>query len=133
MTKERLYLVAERISEKIGADTLLNELLGAMDYDELKANLEFIDRMHDTDEFIDFDMNKTQNKFYDSFINLWGEEFAEEAESLAMRYREAEAFVAFDDEEVEEAWERVTGSTQNEFEHYVHAYTYIEGVYYVFY
>ena len=78
-------------------------------------------------------MNSSQKKIYDSFINLWGEEFAEEAESLAIRYREAEAFVAFDDEEVEEAWERVTGNPQSEFEHYVHAYTYIEGVYYVFY
>ena len=78
-------------------------------------------------------MNNSQKKIYDSFINLWGEEFAEEAESLAMRYREAETFVAFDGEDVEEAWERVTGSNINEFEHYVHAYTYIDGVYYVFY
>lgn len=78
-------------------------------------------------------MNNSQKKFYDSFINLWGEEFAEEAESLALRYREAEAFAAFDGEEVEEAWERVTGSPQSEFEDYVHAYTYIDGIYYVFY
>ena len=78
-------------------------------------------------------MNSSQKKIYDSFINLWGEEFAEEAESLAMRYHEADTFAAFDDEEVEEAWERVTGSNINEFEHYVHAYTYIDGVYYVFY
>ena len=78
-------------------------------------------------------MNSSQKKIYDSFINLWGEEFEEEAESLALRYREAEAFVAFDDEEVEEVWERVTGNNMSEFEYYVHAYTYIDGIYYVFY
>ena len=78
-------------------------------------------------------MVETQEAIYASFIDLWGEEFAEEAESLALRYREAETFVAFDGEDVEEAWERVTGSNINEFEHYVHAYTYIDGVYYVFY
>lgn len=51
MTKERLYNVADQMSEVLGVETFLNELLQAMDYDELKDNLEYIDRMHDLNNF----------------------------------------------------------------------------------
>ena len=51
MNKETLYEIAENMAEQIGTEELLNELLAAMDVVELKANLEFIDRMHDLNNF----------------------------------------------------------------------------------
>ena len=55
MNKDNLYEIAENMAEQIGAQVLLDELLGAMDFDELKANLEFIDRMHDLNNFDELD------------------------------------------------------------------------------
>ena len=51
MNKENLYEVAEVMMEQLGTETLLTEILQAMDVDELKANLEYIDRMHDLNNF----------------------------------------------------------------------------------
>lgn len=51
MEKEKLYEILENMSAQIGADVLLENLAMAMNYDELKANLEFIDRMHDLENF----------------------------------------------------------------------------------
>ena len=58
MTKERLYNVADQMSEVLGVETFLNDLLQAMDYDELKDNLEYIDRMHDLNNFNEEDDSK---------------------------------------------------------------------------
>ena len=51
MNKENLYEVAEVMMEQLGTETLLTEILQAMDADELKVNLEYIDRMHDLNNF----------------------------------------------------------------------------------
>ena len=51
MEKEKLYEILETMTEQLGADVLLENLAMAMSYDELKENLEFIDRMHDLDNF----------------------------------------------------------------------------------
>ena len=51
MEKEKLYEILENMSAQLGADVLLENLAMAMSYDELKANLEFIDRMHDLENF----------------------------------------------------------------------------------
>ena len=51
MNKETLYEIADNMADQIGAQALLDELLLAMDYDELKDNLEYIDRMHDLNNF----------------------------------------------------------------------------------
>ena len=51
MNKENLYEVAEVMMEQLGTETLLTEILQAMDVDELKVNLEYIDRMHDLNNF----------------------------------------------------------------------------------
>ena len=51
MNKENLYEVAEVMMEQLGTGTLLTEILQAMDVDELKVNLEYIDRMHDLNNF----------------------------------------------------------------------------------
>ena len=51
MEKEKLYEIVEKMSEQLGADVLLENLVMAMNYDELKENLEFIDRMHDLENF----------------------------------------------------------------------------------
>ena len=51
MEKEKLYEILENMSVQLGTDVLLENLAMAMDYDELKANLEFIDRMHDLENF----------------------------------------------------------------------------------
>lgn len=58
MTKERLYDVADQMSEVLGVEIFLNEILQAMDYDELKDNLEYIDRMHDLNNFNEEDDSK---------------------------------------------------------------------------
>ena len=58
MTKERLYNVADQMSDVLGVETFLNDLLQAMDYDELKDNLEYIDRMHDLNNFNEEDDSK---------------------------------------------------------------------------
>ena len=51
MDKQELYEILENMTAQIGADVLLENLVMAMNYDELKANLEFIDRMHDLENF----------------------------------------------------------------------------------
>ena len=51
MDKQELYEIVANMTAQIGADVLLENLCMAMDYDDLKANLEFIDRMHDLDNF----------------------------------------------------------------------------------
>ena len=51
MEKEKLYEILENMSAQLGADVLLENLAMAMDYDELKANLQYIDRMHDLENF----------------------------------------------------------------------------------
>lgn len=51
MEKAELYEIVETMTEQLGADVLLENLVMAMNYDELKANLEFIDRMHDLENF----------------------------------------------------------------------------------
>ena len=51
MEKEKLYEILENMSVQLGTDVLLENLAMAMSYDELKANLEFIDRMHDLENF----------------------------------------------------------------------------------
>ena len=57
MNKETLYEIAEIMADQIGAQALLDELLYAMDIDELKANLEFIDRTHDLNNFDEIEDN----------------------------------------------------------------------------
>ena len=51
MDKQELYEIVANMSAQIGAEVLLENLAMAMNYDELKENLEFIDRMHDLDNF----------------------------------------------------------------------------------
>ena len=51
MDKQELYEILENMSAQLGADVLLENMAMAMNYDELKSNLEFIDRMHDLDNF----------------------------------------------------------------------------------
>lgn len=51
MDKNTLMKKADEIKEILGADGLLDALLKAMDSDELKADLSYIDRMHDTNVF----------------------------------------------------------------------------------
>ena len=55
MNKENLYEVAEVMMEQLGTETLLTEILQAMDVDELKVNLEYIDRMHDLNNFNEYE------------------------------------------------------------------------------
>ena len=51
MEKEKLYEILETMTEQLGADVLLENLVMAMSYDDLKENLEYIDRMHDLENF----------------------------------------------------------------------------------
>ena len=51
MEKQELYEVIANMTEQLGADVLLENLVMAMNYDELKANLQYIDRMHDLENF----------------------------------------------------------------------------------
>lgn len=51
MEKQELYEILETMTEQLGAETLLENMAMAMNYDDLKANLEFIDRMHDLENF----------------------------------------------------------------------------------
>ena len=51
MDKQELYEILENMTAQIGADVLLENLAMAMSYDELKANLSYIDRMHDLENF----------------------------------------------------------------------------------
>ena len=51
MEKEKLYEIVETMTEQLGADVLLENLVMAMSYDDLKENLEYIDRMHDLENF----------------------------------------------------------------------------------
>ena len=44
-------LLDSNMTEQLGADVLIENLAMAMSYDELKSNLEYIDRMHDLDNF----------------------------------------------------------------------------------
>ena len=51
MEKAELYEILENMSAQLGSDVLLENLAMAMSYDELKANLKYIDRMCDLDNF----------------------------------------------------------------------------------
>lgn len=51
MEKEKLYEIVENMTAQLGAEALLENLVMAMSYDELKANIEYIDRMHDLENF----------------------------------------------------------------------------------
>ena len=51
MDKQELYEIVENMTAQIGADVLLENLVMAMSYDDLKENLEYIDRMHDLENF----------------------------------------------------------------------------------
>ena len=51
MDKAKLYEILETMSAQLGADVLLENMAMAMNYDELKENLEFIDRMYDLENF----------------------------------------------------------------------------------
>ncbi len=51
MDKQELYEILENMTAQRGADVLLENLAMAMSYDELKANLSYIDRMHDLENF----------------------------------------------------------------------------------
>ena len=51
MDKQELYEIVETMTEQLGSDVLLENLVMAMSYDDLKENLEYIDRMHDLENF----------------------------------------------------------------------------------
>ena len=51
MDKQELYEIVDNMTAQLGADVLLENMAMAMNYDELKENLEFIDRMHDLENF----------------------------------------------------------------------------------
>ena len=51
MDKQELYEIVANMTEQLGTDVLLENLVMAMSYDELKANLKYIDRMCDLDNF----------------------------------------------------------------------------------
>ena len=51
MDKNKLMDIAENMIEQMGAENLLDELLLAMDVDELRANLEYIDSVNDLYNF----------------------------------------------------------------------------------
>jgi len=51
MTKNDLMEKADEIKDLLGADGLLEALLKAMDSDDLRENLGYIDRMNDTGLF----------------------------------------------------------------------------------
>ena len=51
MDKDKLYEIVEKMTEQLGTQELLDSLVMAMSSKELQENLEFIDRMHDLDNF----------------------------------------------------------------------------------
>ena len=51
ITRNELMEKADEIKDLLGADGLLEALLKAMDSDDLRENLEYIDRMNDTNVF----------------------------------------------------------------------------------
>lgn len=51
MDKNQLMDIAENMIEQMGEVNLLDELLLAMDVDELRANLEYIDSVNDLYNF----------------------------------------------------------------------------------
>ena len=51
MEKQELYTIVETMTGQLGSEALLENLVMAMSYDELKANLSYIDRMHDLENF----------------------------------------------------------------------------------
>lgn len=51
ITRNELMEKADEIKDLLGADGLLEALLKAMDSDDLRENLEYIDRMNDTGLF----------------------------------------------------------------------------------
>ena len=51
MEKAKLYEIVEKMTEQLGYQELLGSLVMAMSYDDLKENLEYIDRMHDLENF----------------------------------------------------------------------------------
>ena len=51
MEKEYLYTILDKMATQLGVEALLESLAMAMSYDELKASLEYICRMHDLENF----------------------------------------------------------------------------------
>ena len=51
MNKQELYEIVEKMTEQLGSQELLDSLVMAMSYDDLNENLEYIDRMHDLENF----------------------------------------------------------------------------------
>ena len=51
MDKNTLMDKMDELKELMGADTLLEELARALSVDDLRDNLEYIDRMHDMNVF----------------------------------------------------------------------------------
>lgn len=51
MDKKELYEIVANMTEQLGTDVLLENLAMAMSYDDLKENLEYIDRMYDLENF----------------------------------------------------------------------------------
>ena len=49
MTNSELYEVVEQMKEAIGTEELLDALVQALSSQELEENLQYIDRMYDTD------------------------------------------------------------------------------------
>ena len=51
LDKNKLFEKMDEMVELMGAEAVLEELARAMSSDELQENLEYIDRMHETDLF----------------------------------------------------------------------------------
>ena len=51
LEKSELYEIADKIADDLGADTLLEELLRALDDIQLAEALEYIDQVHELDLF----------------------------------------------------------------------------------
>lgn len=51
LDKNELMLKMDEMVELMGAETVIEELARAMSSDELQENLEYIDRMNETDLF----------------------------------------------------------------------------------
>lgn len=51
LNKNELFVKMDEMVELMGAETVLEELARAMSSDELQENLEYIDRMNETELF----------------------------------------------------------------------------------
>lgn len=51
LNRSELLETLDQLAEQIGTDVLLENLALALSTDELQENLEYIDRMHDTNIF----------------------------------------------------------------------------------